>query len=134
MNSLFKRTVGHRRRRRRRPRIADIPDRLGRSPTNLENRERLHFPVSSQISAMAGDNPRQMKAQICTVGDVGDDFQSPYHTFVYTFQFLVHFPFSAKFKIGRIWARLLVIDRYIGKIWDGQQKVKSPIAWDFPDI
>ena len=71
MNSLFKRTVGH---RRRRPRIADIPDRLGRSPTNLENRARLHFPDASQISAMAGDNSRQMKAQICTVGDVGDDF------------------------------------------------------------
>ena len=24
--------------------------------------------------------------------------------------------------------------RYIGKIWDGRQKVKSPIVWDFPDI
>ena len=27
-----------------------------------------------------------------------------------------------------------MIIRYIGKIWDGRQKVKSPIVWDFPDI
>ena len=30
--------------------------------------------------------------------------------------------------------RPLVNIRYIGKIWDGRQKVKSPIVWDFPDI
>ena len=82
-----------------------------------------------------------MKTQICTVGDDGVGFrflstlkinglQSPYHAFVYKFQFLAHFPFPAKFNIGRIWA----IIRYIGKIWDGRQKVKSLIVWDFPDM
>ena len=55
-------------------------------------------------------------------------------TFVFKTQFLAHFPFSAKFIIGRIWDRLLAIIRYIGKIWDGREKVKSPIVWDFPDI
>ena len=55
-------------------------------------------------------------------------------TFVFKTQFLAHFPFSAKFMIGRIWDRLLAIIRYIGKIWDGREKVKSPIVWDFPDI
>ena len=38
-------------------------------------------------------------------------------------QFLAHFPFPAKFIIGRIWDRLLAIIRYIGKIWDGREKV-----------
>ena len=49
---------------------------------------------------------------------------------MYKFQFLAHFPFPFKFNIGRIWA----IIRYIGQIWDGRQKVKSLIVWDFPDI
>ena len=50
-----------------------------------------------------------MKTQICTVGDDGVGFrflstlkinglQSPYHAFVYKFQFLAHFPFPAKFN------------------------------------
>ena len=38
-----------------------------------------------------------------------------------------HFPFPAKFNIGRIWDRLLAIIRYIGKIWDVWQKVKSRV-------
>ena len=46
------------------------------------------------------------------------------------FQFLAHFPFPAKL-IGRIWVWLVAIIRYI---WDGRQKLKSPIVWDFPDI
>ena len=46
------------------------------------------------------------------------------------FQFLAHFPFPAKL-IGRIWVWLVAIIWYI---WDGRQKVKSPIVWDFPDI
>ena len=46
------------------------------------------------------------------------------------FQFLAHFPFPAKF-IGRIRERIVAIIRYI---WDGRQKVKAPIVWDFPDI
>ena len=48
------------------------------------------FPDASQISAMVGDHSREMRTQICTVGDVGDGFrsllipkiaglQSPYH-------------------------------------------------------
>ena len=46
------------------------------------------------------------------------------------FQFLAHFPFPAKF-IGRIWVWLVAFIQYI---WDGQQKVKSPIVWNFPDL
>ena len=55
-------------------------------------------------------------------------------TFVFKSQFLAHFPFPAKFIIVRIWDRLLAIIRYMGKIWDGREKVKFPIVWDFPDI
>ena len=47
---------------------------------------------------------------------------------------LAHFPFPAKFKIGRIWDRLLAFIPYIGKICYGRQKVKSLIIWDFPNI
>ena len=50
------------------------------------------------------------------------------------FSILAHFPFPAKFEIGKIWDRPLANIRYIGKIWDGRQQVKSPIVWDFPDI
>ena len=46
------------------------------------------------------------------------------------FQFLAHIPFPAKF-IGRIRDRIVAIIRYI---WDGRQKVKSLIVWDFPNI
>ena len=52
----------------------DIPDRLGWMGTNLENWERFYFPDASQISAMVGNHSRQMKTQICYVGDVGDGF------------------------------------------------------------
>ena len=38
--------------------------------------------------------------------------------------------FPAKF-IGRIRERIVAIIRHI---WDGRQKVKAPIVWDFPDI
>ena len=34
------------------------------------------FSRPSQISGMVGDHSRQMKTQICTVGDVGDGFRS----------------------------------------------------------
>ena len=54
------------------PTNENIPDRLELSRTNLENRECFHFSGASQISAMVGDYSRQMKPQICTVGDVGD--------------------------------------------------------------
>ena len=122
------------------------PYRLEWKGENMENRERFYCPDASQISAMVGDHSRQMKTQICTVGDVGDGFsslptlsvvglQSPFHTFVYKFQFLAHFPFPAKYNIERIWDRLLGIILYIGKILESRQKVKSLIAsWDFPDI
>ena len=46
------------------------------------------------------------------------------------FQFFAPFPFPAKF-IGRIWVWLVAIIRYI---WDGRQKVKSPIVLDFPNV
>ena len=56
--------------------IVDIPDRLGWTGTNLENRERFYFPDASLISAMVGDHSRQMKTQICTDRDVGNGFRS----------------------------------------------------------
>jgi len=56
--------------------IVDIPDRLGWTGTKLENRESFYFSDSSQISAMVSDHSRQMKTQICTVEDVGDEFRS----------------------------------------------------------
>jgi len=56
--------------------IADIPDRLGWTGTNLENRERFYWPDASQISAMGGDHSGQMKTQICTVGVYGAPFVS----------------------------------------------------------
>ena len=57
-----------------------IPDRLGfsrhmKTRLYLENRECFYFSGASQISAMVGDYSRQMKPQICTVGDVGDGFR-----------------------------------------------------------
>ena len=60
--------------------IVDIPDHLGWTGTNLENRECFYFPDASQISVMVGDHSRQMETQICTVGDVTLNFahyQSP---------------------------------------------------------
>ena len=59
---------------------------------------------------------------------------SPPITFVFKFRFSPHFPFPAKFIIGKIWDRPVANIRYIGKIWDGRQKVKSPIVWDLSDI
>ena len=50
--------------------------RNGWTGSNLENRERFYFSDTSQISVMVGDHSRQMKTQICTVGDVGDGFRS----------------------------------------------------------
>ena len=41
------------------------------SGTNVENRERsVYFLDASQISAMISDHSRQMKPQLCTVGNV----------------------------------------------------------------
>ena len=47
-------------------------DGLKWSGTYLENRDSFYFPDASQMSAMVGDRSRQMKTQICTVGDVSD--------------------------------------------------------------
>ena len=54
--------------------IFNIPDRLGWSATNRENRERFYFPDASQISATVGDHSRHRKTEISTVGDVSDGF------------------------------------------------------------
>ena len=56
--------------------MKNIPDRLGWTGTNLENRERFYFPDASQISAMDGEHFQQMKTQIYTIGDVSDGFRS----------------------------------------------------------
>ena len=45
-------------------------DKSGESGVFLFSRD------ASQISAMVGDHSRQIKTQICTVGDVGDGFRS----------------------------------------------------------
>ena len=63
----------------------DIPE-LGWTRTNLENRERFYFPDAFQICVMVGNHFRQMKTQICFVGDVGDRFLSQ------CFCHLLHFP------------------------------------------
>ena len=87
----------------------DIPN-LGWTGTNLENRERFYFPDAFQICVaceqqthfrydrkcvccsqakicvMVGNHFRQMKTQICFVGDVGDGFLSQ------CFCHLLHFP------------------------------------------
>ena len=45
------------------------PDGLKWSGTNLKNRDSFYLPDASKMSAMVGDRSRQMKTQICTVGD-----------------------------------------------------------------
>ena len=42
--------------------IVDIPDRLGRTGTNPENRERFYFPDASPISAMVGVRRRWIRS------------------------------------------------------------------------
>ena len=104
----------------------------------LENRERFYFPDASQISATVGDRSRQMKTQICIVGDIrrwislissAPNCWAPV-PLSRKFQFFAHFPFPA-ISIRRIRDRIVAIIRYI---WDGRQKVKSLIVWEFPDI
>ena len=114
-----------------------VPGRLGWTGANLWNRERFYFPDASQFSAMVGDHSRQMKTQIFIVGGVGDGFrsipipqiaelQSPRHA---SFNFWRTFHF--RLNSSGITERIVVIIRYI---WDGRQKVKAAIVWDFPDI
>ena len=118
-------------------RLMDIPDRLGWSGTNLENRERLYFPDASKISAMHGwrsfpinENSnlyRRGRRQWIWL------FTNPLNIWapvpqIRKFQFLTHFPFPAKFNIGSIWDSLVASIQYIGKVWDSRQKVKSPIV------
>ena len=97
----------------------------------------MPIPDATQISAMVGDHSRQMKTQIFIVGGVGDGFrsipipqiaelQSPRHA---SFNFWRTFHF--RLNSSGITERIVVIIRYI---WDGRQKVKAAIVWDFPDI
>ena len=51
-----------------------------------------------------------------------------------SFLFFGRFPSPAKFTIGKVWDSSLANIRYIGKIWDGRETVKSPTVSDFPDI
>ena len=102
-----------------------MPDRLGWTATNLENRERSYFPDASQISVMVGDHSRQMKTQICIVGDVGDRFrslpmpqiaglQSPYHA-SFNFWRSFHFrPNSSGESERELW-KLADISGTVGK-------------------
>ena len=56
--------------------IVDIPDRLGWTETNLENRERFYFPNASQIMRWCAIIPDKWKLKFVPKGDVGDGFRS----------------------------------------------------------
>ena len=83
-----------------------------------------------------------MKTQICTVGDDGDGFRSfstlkilkwtPVSLSYICVQISIFGAFSISLQIQ--YRENLAIIRYIGQIWDGRQKVKPLIVWDFPDI
>ena len=60
--------------------------------------------------------------------------QSHYHTFVYKFQFLAHFPFLAKFNFGKIWNRLCGDYLIYRQNARRSAKSESVIVRDFPDI
>ena len=98
----------------------------------------FYFPDSSQISAMVGDHSRQIEnSNLYRQGRWRwiSHITNPLNCWAPVplsrkFQFLAHFPFPAKF-IARIRGRIVAIGRYI---WDGRQKLKAPIVWDFPDI
>ena len=79
-----------------------------------------YFPDASQISATVGDRSRQMKTQMCIVGDIrrwislissAPDCWAPV-PLSHKFQFFAHYPFPAKF-IGRIRDKIVAIIRYI---------------------
>ena len=84
---------------------------------------RRSFPINENSNL----NRRRRRRWILVAG-----LQVPYHTFVYKFQFLAHFPLTAKFNFGIIWDRLLTIIRYIGKILDYRQKVNPRSSGIFP--
>ena len=108
--------------------IANIPDCLGWSTINRENRKPFYFPDASQISAMVGDRSRYMKISIFTVKDIGDSFSS--------LPILVsRFPCPSQIKTVSV-----IVDpddsdprfcQYISKIWDSRETVKSPISSGF---
>ena len=94
----------------------------------------FYFPNASQISAMVGDHSRQMKTRgrrwwFSLVTNLLNCWAPVSLSYICVqIQCLAHFPFPAKFNIGRIWTDFKI------KIWDCRQKVKSLIVWDFPDI
>ena len=111
------------------------PRSSGWTETNLENRKRFYFPDASQISAMVGDHSRQMKTQICIVGDVGDGFRSSPIPQIAGLQF----PHHASFNFWRTFHfrpnSLGESERELWRLSDiSGQKVKAPIVWNFPDI
>ena len=74
-----------------------------------------NFALKSARTQMYGERRSTARVhQCCCINAV---------TFVFKTQFLAHILFPAKFIIGRIWDSLLAIIRYIGKIWDGREKV-----------
>ena len=99
--------------------------------TSLENRERFYFPDASQISVMIGHHSRQMKTQICTFGDVGVRRRRSAMDLTHYQSTKLLAPVPLSQIIGNMGQTSI---RYIAKIWDGRQKVKSSIVWDFPDI
>ena len=120
-------------------RLIDIPGRLGWSGTNLENRERPGASLFSRCiqdfcdgwrSFPINENShlyRRGRRQWISL------FTNPLNIWAPVplsrkFQFLTHFPFPAKFNIGRIWDSLVESNQYTGKVWDSRQKVKSPIV------
>ena len=83
---------------------------------------------------MVGYHFRQTKTQICTVGDVG--FHRQWISFITNI-----LNYWAPVPLSQINVAILEnLEQTSGEypiyrqIWDGRQKVKSPIVWDFPDI
>ena len=118
------------------------------SPTVWDGRRQIRrigsasiFPTRPRfLRWSAGDHSRYMKTSIFAVGDVGDSFSSlPILFRDKQLKLLVSsFPCPSQIKTVSI-----IVDpddsdprfcRYISKIWDGRETVKSPIVWDFSDI
>ena len=90
---------------------------------------------------MVGDHSWQMKTQIRTVGEVGVHrrwislITNPLNCWAPVPQSQIKMVslFLANFATAPPSPTQANI-RKIGKIWNGRQKVKSPIVWDFPDL
>ena len=85
-----------------------MPDRRGWKGKNVQ---RFYFPDASQISALVGDDSRQMKTQIFTVGTSALNCWAPVSPSyicvqIWFFWRIFHFPPNLiSWETGTIWAR-----------------------------